>query len=1044
MKRRWRRLAVTITAAILTLCLVVIGVGAWLYHSGRLITLSQALLQRLSGQEVAIGTIESASWNTVVLTNLRLSSRLPGWRLEVRCPRLKARFGLLDLINKQVEHLHLDRLQVELWQSDIALAAVPGSSHPRTLLPWRRLTLQHGTLRLHWRNQAYTWQQLEATLRQQRNGSLHLEASGSLDNQAAVLQVDARTVLGAAPLTGSLHLRTTAVPLSRLAKAFAHLLPSTLKLNRGTLNGNAELTFQAQTWRAALSLELQQVTAQVQGTTIQNITLATQAKLEADPVPGTFHIKGEAQAQASKVTWAPAIVLTRPRLTAPWRLSITPTDWHLTATPVLSSDTMALGTRVHLTHLSLTTPLQVQQRLGGLMLQGTPNLRVQSLHLRLPGQTGTTLRITDLQGRFTARRNAMTLEVSEARLQTQAWYWQATQALQLLKQADLRGAARLDLQRQRLTVRQATATLPELGSLNGTGVWHWPSDTLHDLHLQLTSQAVGRLWRHLKDLMPATYPDWQLDGHTSLQVRAERLVLRPPRHLPSLALTWEVDDLAFSAADGTYAGEQLQGTLQAAVSLNDNTGNYAIHGTLTLPPFALLIGHIYPALQEHDITSVLTFSGLYDAAAARLQVYLASQWRDLATLTLKGTIQQPFKIPRYNLRLHLGNVRANRVWSVMFNDAAAFPTWSQITVQGRLDALLRLQGRALQGTARGTLDLSNLHLHTAAWELRGVSLLLPLQTQYPLPQTTLQAADLPAEAYGHLSIDRVRLGALRVADLSADLALRSDTLWFQQEVQFPLLGGQVVLEHIVARHLIRPHRRVTLRVRLRHLDLQRWPRRDTALPLVGRLNGDFSRLQLSGERLEAHGALHLALAGGTIRLFDLQGSNLFSAFPTLRGALMTEQPLSLLRLTQLYPIGDISGTLHVSVTDITLAAGELETFTLDFAVQEKGGERRAITLRALNNLLSTTGSAKVASGLIGDTYHLPYKRFGATITLRHDTLRLRGKYHDRHGHEYFMQAPALWGGVSIINRVPDNGIPFQDFVQRLTATVLEGPNVEVK
>jgi hypothetical protein len=52
-------------------------------------------------------------------------------------------------------------------------------------------------------------------------------------------------------------------------------------------------------------------------------------------------------------------------------------------------------------------------------------------------------------------------------------------------------------------------------------------------------------------------------------------------------------------------------------------------------------------------------------------------------------------------------------------------------------------------------------------------------------------------------------------------------------------------------------------------------------------------------------------------------------------------------------------------------------------------------------------------------------------------------YHDNKGREYFMRAPILGGGVSIINRVPQHGVPFRNFVQRLMATVLETPAVNI-
>jgi hypothetical protein len=274
--------------------------------------------------------------------------------------------------------------------------------------------------------------------------------------------------------------------------------------------------------------------------------------------------------------------------------------------------------------------------------------------------------------------------------------------------------------------------------------------------------------------------------------------------------------------------------------------------------------------------------------------------------------------------------------------------------------------------------------------------------------------------------------------------VQSDNLLFQHDILVPLWGGQIALQHITAQHLVQPHRRVAMQVSLRNLDLQRLPRSTAKLPLAGIIEGDFPHVHLHGDRLETQGALSMQIAGGVVRLFDVQGSEILSALPTIRCSLRTEHPLSLLRLTDIYPIGDIGGTVHFSVTDLTMTAGEPAAFVLDFAVQEQGGETREITIRALNNLLFTTGSVDVASGLIGEAYRLPYRRFGATITLRHDTLQLRGKYHDRDGLEYFMQAPALGGGVEIVNRVPQNSIPFRKFLERLKATIHSKPNVQVR
>jgi hypothetical protein len=805
MKRHWHRLVLIAATALLSILLVVLGVVVWLYHSGRLASLAQPLLQRLTSQEVTFEAVEFPSWNTVALTNVRLRQRISDWHLEVAMPRLEVSSSLVGLLRQQLGHVHLQQPRLELVHSTTTLSTppldAPLDSQPVAILPFKRLTMQQGTLQVRWQNQAVALHQLEAMLQPQGSRALHVAVSGSLDGSVATFRMTADTVLGEAQPAGRLQLSATAVPLPLLAEWRSQTLPPAWKITEGTLHLETELAVQHATLHGRVTSTVEQVTAQTQGLTIHGAALSTVATLEAP------------------------------------------------------------------------------------------------------------------------------------------------------------------------------------------------------------------------------YARWSLRR---------------------LELSGQVRDGAFSTPDSTYASERLNAALQATAAFDEAAGQHTLHGTLSLQPFALLIGSVFPAIEENGITSVLTFSGAYSPHAERLQVSLAGEFGDLGTLTLQGAIHQPLGMPQYDLQIEAQDVQAARVWHTFMHDTARFPTLAQASVQGQLDAALRLHGSPTNVRLQGTLHVTDGHFQTASAALHGVSLWLPLQGQYPLPQTTPDTAALPPEAYGRLSMDALRLGDVDLGRLSTTLVLQSDSVVLQPAVQLFPLDGQVVLEHLSAWHLLRPQRRLTAQVRLRDLDLQRLPRSTTKLPLAGVLSGDVLHLDVHGDQLDTHGALTLQVAGGVVRIFDIHGSNLFSTLPTLHGSLTTEKPLSLSRLTDLYPIGTMGGTVHFTVTDLTLTAGEPAAFTLDFAVQESGGETRQITLRALNNLLFTAGSVKVASGLLGDTYRLPYRRFGAQATLRHDTLRLRGKYHDDDGTEYFMQAPALGGGVAIVNRVPDNGIPFRDFLQRLRATVLEKPDVQVR
>ncbi len=282
---------------------------------------------------------------------------------------------------------------------------------------------------------------------------------------------------------------------------------------------------------------------------------------------------------------------------------------------------------------------------------------------------------------------------------------------------------------------------------------------------------------------------------------------------------------------------------------------------------------------------------------------------------------------------------------------------------------------------------------------------------------------------------------LQIPGITTKLAMRSDSLIFQKHIQATLLKGVVHLQDLIAYRVLQPQRQIRMHMRLRSLNLRHLQRDVSALPIAGQIDADFPRLHVEGDRLQTEGELQIRVANGRIRIYDIEGWDLWSQIPSIRSSLKTEEPLSLLELTQIYPIGDMGGTLHFTVDGLTITAGEPAAFRLRFHVQKKGGEARQITLRALNNLLFTTGAAQIESD---SAYQLPYRRFGAEITLQHDTLRLRGLYKDRKGREYFMRAPALGGGVSIVNQTPQNGIAFRSFVRRLKNTVTDNPDVTVK
>lgn len=1042
MKRRWRCVLLTATLVLVALGLLIIGSLVWLHASGRLVTLAQHLAQHLSGQNVHIDAIEFPAWNMVAFTGIRLQQQVGSWDLEMICPRLEARYGLRGLLNKHVEQVRLLQPQVHVQASAVPPAPPsPASTSPMRPLPVKRLAVQQGTVHLRWHEVTYAVRQLDITLQQQQGQEVAIVASGTLAETMASFRLQGHTPLDRSQPAGSWQLTTRDLLLSQLAQTFPDFLPATWTLPQGKLDTDAHVVFQAQTLQGTLHTTISDGQVESDGLALHDLALTSEMTFEARPSQKSLRVQGTLHMQVAHATGPMAFRSTRLMLDTPLRLDYTPEQWQASADLAWQSDTLQGRDGMQIQQLAGTVPLRLQSTRTGWELQGTTEITASTARLRPSEQEPVQWQFDDIQVRLPLLAQSTTVESRDAQITMQARQWWAANSSPL--PLTLQVSSELDLQQQRLRLQDVTITLGDLGSGHGSAIWAWAEHTWHDLQLQFTPTAVETLWSNLAPLIPAAYHAWQVQGQTRLEVQVPHLSLQSSVELPHLTMIWHVHNAAFSAPDGSYASEHVNGSVHVTVSHPDSTAPYTLQGTLTLQPFALLIGTFFPALEANHITSVVTFTGAYQSQTERLQLYIAGQFSDLGTITLQGQVYRPLSALQYDLRCDVQQLNTTQLWNTFIRDTGLVSAaLASASVDGRLKAQLQLRDQATATLVEGRLDLTDFQLHSTAFSLTGASLHLPLQIRYPLPAPPVTPP--PADAYGDLHIAQLSIGAAQIKELTTQLALRSDSVFFPEVVTLSLLEGVIGLRHLTAQYLLRPQRHIQFHMDVQHLNLAHLQRDTDTLPLAGTLHGAFTQVQLRGDRLETVGTLELQIAGGRIRITDMQGSHLFSLIPTWHGSFATVEPLSLLQLTRIYPIGDISGTVHITVDDLTVTAGELAAFRLTFRVQEKQGEEREITLRALNNLLFTTGSVKVAADLLGEAYRLPYRYFGAEITLRQDTLQLRGLYHDSKGREYFMRAPTFGAGVSIVNRVPENGIPFRDFLQRLQATVMAHPDVKVR
>lgn len=1116
--KRGRRVIPITAIVLLVILLGLIGTLKWLQSSGRLTQYAQKLVQAHSGQNLSFQSVTFTSWNVIALTDVRLQQRLPGWRLDVTCPRVEAHYTLQGLRRKQMTSVRLMRPAVHLQTSQTAAADSGGGAPAGSVLPVERIDIQDALLRVDHGDTPYILTHLEASVHQIAAPQVSLDVRASVDDDTAQVHIKGDMSLDLAHPTGTFDISLSQVNAPRLATK--GLWPADWTLTKGSLNLTSQIEIRDQALHGTLQINLTQGHGDIAAVAVQGATVATDMTFEADMAARTLTLQGPMQLQAAKVlqaasgllateltaqlpvqlTYAPGqwhvhtdlrlqgehaklataggvqlqqfshtasidaksiqqgwslqgeLAFAAPRVaiasmqlnelsgTTPVTLIATPKQWQSSIALSLRSQALSAKNAFQIHQLSSQLPLEIQSTPGSWRIQGTVGIEAHRMHVGAANRATTSLAFERVQSQLPLHITSTALTARDAHIQAQAVHWQPDTASPITSPLNLHTTVDLNWQRQQLDAQHLILDLPTLGHIKGSGAWQWTTGTTRDVRLSIAPTALEAVWLHLAALLPAPYPTWTVTGQTRIDLTMPHAEWRHGAPSQPLAIEWHVSDMAFSSPEGDYAGENVNGQVRANVSLASNWRPASVQASLTLKPFAILMGSFFPQLENNNVTSTVTLNSQYHPQTGYVDLNVNSQFGSLGRITIEGKLNASQTPMQADVICRLHQIDVTRTWQTFMPETlrqAAEPP----VVQGQLNARLQLRGALAKTHLQGDLQLASGHLQTGSFEIRNLSLQLPVDIHYPLPEHPPDLAALPAAAYGQLHLEHIQFNGLQIPGITTKLALRSDSVIFQKDIQAALLKGVLHLQDLVAYHVLRPQRQIRMQMRLRSLQLQDIQRDAAALPIAGRVDADFSRLHFQNGRLQTEGSLQLRVAGGRIRVYDVAGWDLGSQIPSIQGSLKTEVPLSLHELTRIYPIGAMGGTLHVAVDDLTMTAGEPAAFLLHFYVQQKGGEARQITLRALNNLLFTTGSAQVETGF---AYQLPYRSFGAEITLQHDTLRLRGLYQDNKGREYFMRAPPLGGGVSIINRTPQNGIAFRNFVQRLKSTVIERPDVRIK
>jgi hypothetical protein len=576
-----------------------------------------------------------------------------------------------------------------------------------------------------------------------------------------------------------------------------------------------------------------------------------------------------------------------------------------------------------------------------------------------------------------------------------------------------------DLQSFDLALTSLAIDSGQLGGVTGRG--HWSAMGIWSAQLAVSEVGLAK-WLGLlsPELLPGDLATIKGSG------TATELTINGSADAVTAEGRLTLSDVGYSSDDGTRVVEGLALRSRARLTVEPHqAARLQAQGSVTGP--LLLWDTVFADLSERQ-------AGLTVTAQLDLEP-TEPAW----SMQMHGSFD-----PGASLFLSLsGGADLATRWQsqLQVNDLeASFETWIREPLQGSVPAIepLLLEGAASarltgsRSSVSGRLELDRLTMGSAggSFELDDLSLQLPLDLSWRHGAGgRLELSGRPG--HGRLGFDSLMAAGLTMPATSVPLVIRGDTVTVEDRLSLPLLGGQVHLDQLTLAELLRPQRRLETAVRLDRISLAEISEALDIVPLVGELQGAFSKILLTGTSLRVEGDGQLAMFGGMVTVSDISGSNILSRFPRLELSSRFSD-IDLAQLTGTFDFGEMSGVMAGEINDCELFRGIPVRCSGRVETVPTPGVKQTISLKAVNNIaiIGTGGEVSLLDrGIHRFLRRYSYQRIGFEMDLDQDRFLLRGL--ERRGdRELFLKG--RWPfRIDVVNMQPGAAVSFQTMLERL-------------
>ena len=240
---------------------------------------------------------------------------------------------------------------------------------------------------------------------------------------------------------------------------------------------------------------------------------------------------------------------------------------------------------------------------------------------------------------------------------------------------------------------------------------------------------------------------------------------------------------------------------------------------------------------------------------------------------------------------------------------------------------------------------------------------------------------------------RAELFGLHFGAADLPFSSRDGVLALARDADIPVFGGVVRLSGL---RVIAPREGQGLHVEsglwLEGIDVGEMAAALGLPAFRGELNGEIPRVLYADDVMRFDGGISVGLFDGAVQITGLSMERPFGTAPTLN-ANVDFNDLDLLRLTEVFGFGSITGRLDGRIHDLRLVDWTPVRFDAELRTDRKPGIRQRISQRAVQNI-SSVGDASFIGSLQGQLIGLfddfGYRRIGIRCRLENEVCLMGG------------------------------------------------------